>query len=86
MHYKNGTPAHLGDIVKGKGYNRPYEVQGIVVGLTPGAGSCDIHVATLITAQPAGTDRAPYPAIYEEHGTCADFELVHPSPTRPVAG
>lgn len=86
MHYKDGSKAHLGDIVRGRGYNLRYDVQGIVVGLTPGAGSCDIHVATLTLMQPAGTDRAPYPALYEEHGTCADFELVHPSPTRPVAG
>ena len=82
-HYKDGTAAHLGDIARGRGYNLGYDVQGVVVGITPGAGACDIHIATLRTAQPVGTQTAPYPTIYEEHGTCAAFELVHPSPTRP---
>ena len=34
MHYKDGTEAELWDVVRGKGYNLPYEIQGIVVGLT----------------------------------------------------
>lgn len=38
MHYKNGTEAELGDIARGKGYNLPYEVQGVVVGLSLGTG------------------------------------------------
>lgn len=86
MHYKDGTPAHLGDIARGRGYNLPHDVQGVVVGLTPGSEACSIHVATLRTAQPTGTQVAPYPVIYEEHGTCGEWELVHPSPTRPPAG
>ena len=28
-------------------------------------------------AKGTGTDVAVYPTIYEEHGTCAQFELVH---------
>lgn len=85
-HYKDGTPAHLGDIARGRGYNLPYDVQGVVVGITPGAGSCDLHLAVPRLSQPAGTQVAPYPVLIEEHGTCASFELVHPSPTRPPAG
>lgn len=81
-HYKDGSEVHLGDIARGRGYNLPYDVQGIVVGLTTLAESCNIHLAVLRTARPAGTQTAPYPTIYEEHGTCAEFELVHPSPTR----
>lgn len=85
MHYKDGTQAELGDIVRGKGYNLPHEVQGIVVGLTPGQGSCDIHVATLRLHQPLGTEIAKFPSIYEEHGTCAEFELVYRAPRPPAA-
>lgn len=80
MHYKNGTEAELGDIARGKGYNLPYEVQGIVVGLSLGTGSCDIHLATLRVHQPLGTITAKFPTIYEEHGTCAEFELVYRAP------
>lgn len=86
MHYRDGTQAHLGDIARGRGYNLPHDVQGVVVGLTPGSESCSIHLAVLRTAQPVGTQVAPYPVIFEEHGTCGEFELVHPSPTRPIAG
>lgn len=83
MHYKDGTEAHLGDIARGRGYNLKHDVQGVVVGLTPGVGSCDIHVATLIPGRPLGSSTlAGYPVMYEEHGTCAEFELVSPSPTR----
>jgi hypothetical protein len=83
MHYKDGTKAHLGDIVRGRGYNLKHDIQGVVVGLTAGQDQCGIHVATLTVHQPLGTQTAPFPTIYEEHGTCSEFELVHPSPTRP---
>lgn len=85
-HYKDGTAAHLGDLVKGRGYNLRYNVVGVVVGLTPGSGACDIHVATLRPCKATGMEVAVYPVIYEEHGTCADFELIEPSPSRPHVG
>lgn len=79
-HYKDGTPAAIGDIVRGRGYNLPYDVQGVVTGLTPGAGSCDVHVAFLRPHFPLGTRRAIHPTLDEEHGTCGQFELVHRHP------
>lgn len=79
-HYKDGTPAAIGDVVRGRGYNVPHGVQGVVTGITPGAGSCDIHVAYLRPHFPLGTRRAIHPALDEEHGTCAEFELVHRHP------
>lgn len=82
-HYKDGTKASLGDLVRGKGYNRKYAVQGVVVGLTPGAGSCHIHVAHTRAMLPVGTERAVYPVTDEEHGICADFELLECSPLHP---
>lgn len=44
-HYKDGIVAEVGDVVRGKGYNHPYEVQGVVVGVTPGASACNITLA-----------------------------------------
>lgn len=84
-HYKDGSAAHLGDTVRGRGYNLPHDITGVVVGLTPGAGACDLHVATARAAKGTGTEAAVYAALYEEHGTCAEFELLVPSPSRPPA-
>lgn len=53
MHYKDGTPAQIGDYVKGTGYNLKTQdgklkvFVGRVVGLTPGSASCNIQVAHL---------------------------------------
>ena len=34
-HYRDGTKAELGDLVRGRGYNLKHEVLGVVVGLSP---------------------------------------------------
>lgn len=59
MHYKDGTPAQHGDIVRGKGYNIPYEVIGPVIGLVPGTDSCNIRVAVIKfrELEPAGKSK-----------------------------
>lgn len=44
-HYKDGTPAALGDIVKGKPYNTSHEIVGEVIQITPAADSCNCMVA-----------------------------------------
>ena len=44
-HYKDGTEAKVGDVVKGKPYNTPCEVVGTVVQITPGSESCNLVVA-----------------------------------------
>lgn len=62
-HYKDGTEAKIGDVVKGKGYNvkdkdgNLKEIYGIVVGVTPSAVSCNIKVAHLISGESAWKDR-----------------------------
>lgn len=43
-HYKDGTPAKVGDVVKGKGYNVKHEIVGILVKLTPGP-TCNVTIA-----------------------------------------
>jgi hypothetical protein len=49
MHYKDGTPAKIGDLVRGIGYNVKHEIQGIVVGLKQ-ADSCNITIAHVVSA------------------------------------
>jgi len=49
-HYKDGTPAKVGDVVRGKGYNvkgpdgQLKEITGIVVHVQPGP-TCNLQVA-----------------------------------------
>jgi hypothetical protein len=45
MHYKSGKEVQAGDVCRGKGYNIPYEVCGVVVGMVPGATTCNLTVA-----------------------------------------
>lgn len=57
-HYSDGTIANLGDLVKGKPYNTPYEVTGVVVGIVPNSESCNLRVAfTKPTVWPEDPDR-----------------------------
>ncbi len=44
-HYRDGTPAMAGDIVKGRGYNVKHEIIGRVLRVTPGAETCNLQVA-----------------------------------------
>jgi hypothetical protein len=43
-HYQDGTEAKRGDIVRGKGYNHSYPVQGVVLNVAPGAETCNLTV------------------------------------------
>jgi len=47
MHYKDGTPAAIGDVVKGKPYNTPNEVVGTMVYIKAGLETCNCRVAFL---------------------------------------
>lgn len=44
-HYKDGTPAEVGDFVKGKPYNTDHEIVGTLVQITEGTESCNCMVA-----------------------------------------
>lgn len=50
-HYKDGTEAMVGDLVKGKPYNTAREVVGEIVQITPGAESCNCVVAFAETSE-----------------------------------
>jgi hypothetical protein len=49
-HYKDGTPAQAGDIVKGQGYNTKHEIIGVVLYVNPGTEQCNISVAHVMPA------------------------------------
>jgi hypothetical protein len=44
-HYKSGTPAAIGDIVKGRGYNIPHEIIGKVLAINQDSDTCNLTVA-----------------------------------------
>lgn len=44
-HYKDGTPAEVGDFIKGKPYNTPHEIVGTLIQITEGSESCNCIVA-----------------------------------------
>lgn len=50
-HYKDGTEAQLGDVVKGRGYNvkgpdgKLAELVGTVVAIEPGSDTCNVEIA-----------------------------------------
>ena len=50
-HYSDGSPASVGDRVKGKPYNTPNEVVGEVVQITAGSESCNCVVVFVETVE-----------------------------------
>lgn len=55
MHYRDGTEAKVGDIVRGKGYNiknaagELADFVGLVADVLPGSASCNVRVVYLRT-------------------------------------
>lgn len=87
-HYKDGTEAKVGDVVKGKGYNVPHEIIGKLVHITPGDTACNVVVAHV------GKDSPVYGQLIDgefrlnknttgrvdasyEYGQADAFELLH---------
>lgn len=66
MHYKDGTPAKVGDYVKGPGYGAK-AIVGQVQSVTPGSASCNASVAHTVMQ----------PVVNFAAVTLGDFELVH---------
>ncbi len=79
MHYRDGTPAQVHDIVKGKPYNTPHEVVGVVGSLNTKSenGSCGLYVLFADVHQPWTKD-ASVPAVIlrGDYGTVGEFDLV----------
>lgn len=89
MHYRNGTPALVGDIVRGKTYNKPHEVIGVLVYATETSESCNCRVAfASVSLYPVPTPVAPgtsagighYPVLVEDYGEVRAFDLVYRDP------
>lgn len=87
-HYIDGTEAKVGDIVRGKPYNTPHEVQGVVVGITPGTDTCNMRVAfagDLADSYYGSLDVVPpVVGVKIDYAECRAFQLVrctkeHPS-------
>lgn len=71
-HYKDGTPAEVGDFVKGKPYNTPNEIVGQIVQITEGTESCNCIVAfTAVTALDI-----PAPQLYSVQPLLQGISLV----------
>jgi len=47
MHYKDGTEAKVGDLVKGTVYNTKGVIVGTMLGITPGSSACNCRVGLL---------------------------------------
>jgi len=83
MHYKDGTEAQLGDMARGKPFNTPHEVVGLVGRITPGSGSCNMVVffvgkERIAEEQPGGNFKGmgPFPCVKYDYANVGDFELV----------
>ena len=82
MHYRDGTEAKVGDVVKGTGYNIKHEISGKVTHLSTGSPTCNIQIMCV----GAGTDiyRNDNGAVFVqatlEYGQCDAFDLVYRKP------
>ncbi len=74
MHYKDGQPAQINDIVQGKGSNHAHPVQGVVVGLVAAASSCNLRLLMVDVVDTYQGTKVPMQVL--EYGTVADFELL----------
>ena len=75
-HYKDGTEAKLMDVVKGKPYNTPHEIVGVVVGITPGADSCNLRVMFTTAATTGGEGDPKIPMQRYDYGETKSFEKI----------
>ena len=84
MHYSDGTPAQVAYIVRGRGYNLPYDIVGPVTKLVPSNGdTCNIRVETRVAKwrESDFSDGGGPPGgwvfeTYEEAGAASAFTLI----------
>ena len=74
MHYRNKREAVVGDPVIGTTYNRKGTQVGILVGITPGAASCNARVMLLDVREP-GESSGMVGLIHSEALTSQDPEV-----------
>lgn len=80
MHYKDGTQAMVGDLVKGTCYNTKGVIVGVMLGITPGATACNCRVGVLMQ-RPLGDNVLPYGSEASPHVaaviTGEGYAIVH---------
>lgn len=77
-HYKDGTKAKIGDIVKGRGYNIKHEIIGAVVGVKEYAESCNLTVQCVAKTAGAGLEMRHVKFLGED-GKAVDARICVPS-------
>lgn len=87
MHYRDGTPARVGDHVRGKGFNVRaggwqakssdpiIEISGVVIATNPHGGTCNLTIAH---AMPQMSFPAMCVQLAAEYGDAASFDYVGP--------
>lgn len=73
-HYQDGTAARLHDVVRGKPFNTPHEVIGVVVGIEAGE-SCNMQVTFVGVTVPTKPGTA-FPALKLDFGDTKSFTLL----------
>lgn len=76
-HYKDGTEAKLLDVIKGKPYNTPHEVVGVVVGITPNTDSCNLRVMFTTRGNAGGAGDPEIPITKYDYGETKAFEKLY---------
>ena len=81
-HYRDGTKAEPGDVVKGVGYNVPHEVVGKVLKVTE-AESCNLTLACISKESRVFVHEGKDPEYAQrqvevtiEYGECSSFEKI----------
>lgn len=84
-HYKDGSKAKVGDVVRGKGYNikgkdgELKEIVGTVISITPGATSCNVQVAYIDVTELPEEFQYPDPQLFSiNRGTLIVSVAVNP--------
>lgn len=94
-HYKDGTEARIGDVIKGRGYNVPHDVIGVLVDIRAGATcnlsvSCVANSSQLVATLHKDTDTGVLRTVMStmraepitEYGQADAFELVYRQPAK----
>jgi hypothetical protein len=82
-HYADGTPANVGDVVKGKGYNAKdqqgnlKEIIGVVAHVMPGSTACNIQVMHDIRPLPEGAAQHVTVNAFVIHGRLWEAKLEY---------
>lgn len=84
MHYKDGTEAKVGDLVKGTTYNTPKGSVhvGVMMGITPGSSACNCRVLIPMAAPAESMPDGVY-AVHTGDGPRSVFIEYAPGGTNP---